>query len=758
MGKSIIYLTLLILLTSSIFATYPNLGGEDRNFLEGSSWIDEYANLNIYSLNSPILAPLNDDLDGNGRNEIIATTGSSIHIINPNGLIYESSVIYDDYTTYNNHDKNQWVIYDYDGDGYKEIHMFLQNQTSPQIRIFEYNGTSFHTERIINFTGGGAGIYDYGDCSIACRSEQNCALFCIEDGTTPYGTIYYYGLGYNRTHQEESLIWSNNTVYDFSCGSKTSVLTPADYDNDGNIEYITSTTLVHKTGNQNYAGVLYLNQNNNLSLELEYLWTRETQWTNPYSCDVVNNDITQALVYDLNGNTGDGLETIVGYRFDEDSFVLSFLDAAHNSYFGISGYVPLDGLFNIDGDLLSNLFLVDIFSDTNEDVCFVATNLTTKNMNIFCANPQTTETWYSYALFEGTAGDNEVSYNNPLHDNQLVHTSDLFPGLVGVVEGEQVITGFGSYLLNKDDIGSYDITGTADEVLAATTDNNTLLVADFQGVGYDDFLIQTPTKLMYYDDEFQNDPPQFGGILNFDPCILTANANNKSYLYASFQALDNNTDTIEAWAELNLSDGSKQETTHFSLSSGETAVFPVEELYINATGYATLTLYLNDNVADHDNVTKTFNFLVVNNTGYSFGDGCIDSTTFAKSEEETTGLCETNAECPGSAYMCSDNLCVKKTPEDELNLILPEDSVSEGMKILIGILLIIGSIILTSKGISERGVTNAAAQLYIPLIIGFVVWLGLTIFGLLPGWLIIFAILISSALIGYRVYQTGVTN
>lgn len=622
-----IFFLLFLISLFSVFAvstdTYQDTIGKNGFALSETSFnhLNTDYSAVTRSQSSPRFSPLVDDLDGNGVNEIIALTKLGINIYQNKSLsIIDSYALPDD--TY-----DDMIIYDINNDSMKEI---IVSDEVAHIYILQYNGTA--TQLLSNFTT----TSTTEESSIACKGVNDCIAFGDYAYTFSGGGSFTNRLkahAFNSTGEigDDLNIYNRTWTIagtDLICFPATRQIEVADYDNDLSNEYVISYINIHSsdTGDQNdYLGISYVNFNgtdvilekNIASSDIEQLSSGVFSGKN---CNEINASymFTPPLVFNADGSTSNGLETVIGSMNGANTFEI-------NLYLSSGSLVDTyPEIYNADGKLISNIMRTNIFQDSIGDFCVAGYN-EGGYIDFLCGSYSTSETIHTREFH--TSQLYNISLNYTIF-NGLVHSIQAINDTLNSINPSEFVTPFGIY-----EITSYQ--GAVDQTLGTPSDvtlgfespyaSGSILMNDVEKTGYDDMLILTSTNLWYIDDKFVNSQASALGVLpsviTINPCTTSAWAVNTSVL-VTVSVYDVDNDDVRARAVLYSGTDHEQDSNWTAFSpSGTTFSFSFVANETATSGL--LKLYANDINHNATNVSYSKSFSVALG-GLNYGE-CIET-------------------------------------------------------------------------------------------------------------------------------------
>lgn len=740
--------------------TYTKAGGESGLYSGGNGIFTDSLTTETYTVSNTIdtaFIPLIADLDGDGNKDIVTLEGGSVIIRDSKDLNAPTSFV-DSVTFPKDTDFNfeKLLLYDYDGDGYTEVHLLLP--TPEVIRVYEYNGTEFYLEVEHNFS---AYHFD-GDCILGC-SADGCAIVCDKNQAIS-NTWTFYGIGYdNSGFYPTTLIDYSYKEIGFTCFPDEPQLAIGDLTGDGTNEYIFTFSQYDSADLPNADGYVWvvsanINASGHLVLS-DYTYFDTGSDDNAvdvsmpnYGCYATNYNNTRKLTapavsnFDGNPNTD---EVVIAYDVDDtqgdkNSYNMILLDYDLDliDQFGDSL------IYYAQGELISNIIVADIFEETGSgDFCALAIADPTNNrIELMCASPYKTGLDYAFFYYYAPWNFSMAGYGDMPHDYQhLIHAVEVD----NTNDNAEVLTTWGTFTPQMDDVGPLDAYGQLTLLWENDREGYAVVPVDYEGIGLFDIIGLSSTGILYIDDAYDNREPAFATDITIDPCPPTIKEN--STISISFAVSDTEDDPIETWFTLWDGSGYLWNSTRQIVSSGDYVDFPAYTTSLNFTTVnGRLTIYIQDDDENNDPVNESY-IIVVNEYGYEYGTGysCAQETetvTISGSGE----ACLTNDDCEGN-LVCRANICQQYTEDELIDAVLPPETVPTVLRPVIALVIIIMVIMLVLGGLREYGFTDSRSAIYVGGLVGIATWLVTVIFGLIPAWTVLVGILISGAFIGNKV-------
>lgn len=751
-------LLLILLFLPLAYADYPNLGGANDNYALGENRFGtttlstEY----IASLVNPNHYPLSFDMDNDGIKEIV---------VNDDGIfrMYTNELqLIDGWTPsgYENFTFN-FALGDMDDDGKGEI-VFGGGQPD-YMRVIEWNGTEFE---IIAQRNDLAQHTD-GECIFAEHEDDNgywAACMDNDGGLSNSGSLFAHFL--NATSYNDRLVgpFDGPDTFDFGCLPEGGVITSGDMDKDGDTEYCTNYGIFQSTAGQpEYVHMVCWEDRSDgaggaaagAEVLIYDLGDVEAGFTGSEDrrCESEAWNFTQIFTAhvqgDLDSIASNGLEYAFAYRSSESNLLEFRLGMFNENGAQILEQPQLLG-DSEEGRLMSNTFTANVFEDTgNNDVCVMGYNRAIDNLVLLCMNPNTNEPGLAAAFQKHTTWRYDTTNLSLLDEgfkryNKITHSTNV-QNVLGA--RDEILTPYGTFFLLEEGC-SFNVCDLLLFYDSSRRDSATI-GDDLDGDGFLELIILTDSALWVQYDNVQPQPPQFSGRYQIDPCLNEPWQINTT-VKVEYSAVDQDTNNLIAWVELYAGENDTVRSSNVTFQSGQDVTFNVYELVADKlTSNSALVMYVYDG---EFLVNQTFYFNV-GLDGNTRGDGCVTTDTFIPTPTEVPSSCVVDSDCPG-AYACNGGLCLEKTPEDVVDDIIDPTVVPLGFRPFIGLLVIIAVVLGSIYVMGQNGIRDGAALTFIPVFTGSVAWIICVIFGLLAAWTILFGLVFSGAIIGWKVYNT----
>lgn len=628
---SLIIILTLILIIPSAFSDifYNETGTSDNDFIAGNGLFNAQLTTDTTTqrtLTDGRMHPIVSDLDGDGINEIIVLDGGNIRLFQDSSLDVVDSFLLSG-STFSN-----FVAFDIDDDDFTEI--IVAELDSNRVNILEYNGTAIVSQITLTLE---TEIYE--EAIIKCGATDNCLVLA----TSILGNfISVSAYNFSSTGIGARNSFRNST--DGHCLPIIPSMSFKDYDNDGESEYIMSYIFVSGTASPDENVFIYYF---NLSAQLERtidlnadntpilaedMGNIITLSSSPPDCDNsggtyddVENPparfLTSPLVFDLDGSSSNGLETVVGFMIDADEFVME----AFNSDGSFLDEFP--EVLDADGIIISNPIVTNVFSDSGDgqDFCVLGFQSTTQQIDLLCGSKLRTGfgSFEADEFFFSTEGLFNVTiafrdYNVMIHSVQ--HTTQT-PNNIN-----EILTTYGVFTVDDDN-------DALNRIFSITNPGLSCIQADAEKIGTDDLICSKSTQLVYIDDGLSNQPAIITNI-EFNPCIDSVIKVNSTMQVVVTVTDQNNEalgqDLVSSIVEVYESSPDQLNSSIFNVSSDSEMA---HQFILNATGVGrNIKIQGFDSIIPRITDTKEFPF-TVSNTGVEFGD-CASSFSFITVEEE----------------------------------------------------------------------------------------------------------------------------
>lgn len=635
--KWFLLLAMITLLPSVIAETeYNNIGGTDYDFLQGVGGFKGglLTTTQTRGLTDGDHVPLVGDLDGNGVSEIVIVDNGVISIYQNTTLVLVDSIslLSGSADTY-----SQPIIFDIDEDGFKEIIIASEAIGDGNVSIINWNGTSLSLQITftINGTSTKAGTREI---MIACTNrtggEVPSCLWLQAESPSAAGNEVIKAQSFNATQSRSTEVVAVRSLnVNHVCFPSVPVIAVADYDNDGRDEFIFTAIYGHG-GLTDELNIHYIDVFNGGELTVEQsIFKNINPIVDPQvpgnTCSGnVGRYITSPLVGDF--KTGGGLETVVAYNNDPNSFKIEVF-----SEIGVSlGTHPVT---NADGELIGNLMAATIFADSvpQKDYCVFSQEVTEQELALVCGSRLTGKTdlfliptpHQEWIFFSDGSFNYTNVYNNP---SIIAHLSDMDGqefnlGGQGAINAQELITSHGVFQLTDTSSGF----GSGKDLMTQTFAldiERSCIVVDYENTGSADFICVADTQVTYINDNLVNGVATILPFPTQNPCIDAGAVAINNTFETTFVVVDQNDFPLvpdPVFSRVTLYSGSSNAQVSGPLPSvsGDpiihSFVFPPGG--INLTG--TVNLFYEAWDSEHNTTISTQSeTFVVGLSGVNFGD------------------------------------------------------------------------------------------------------------------------------------------
>lgn len=710
-----------IINSSIVSATYTGIGYND--FVMGSGIFDGNATVTgaTKSISSPTNVPTIADLNNDGTNEIILIDGTTLRI-------YQNTTldIVDAYSPLNVSGKVNYVLFDIDNDNLTEI--ILTSSGSGDVDIIEYNTTHTYLQRSFALTG-----HESGEAMVGCKTTEQCVAVFVHQITANDEELS--AVAFNSTTTGSVLSLKGPGASETArCFPHIAYIEVADYDNDADSEMIFSHNEMKGSTGTDEVHIIYLRINETLGVVNE----KDISITSVYDAWGGGNNpgctinhqryFTSPLVYNFDGATSNGLETIIAFSEDNNEFVMQSFDKTGTK---IDDYPEI---FQADGEIVSNVMRTNAFSDTGiEDFCVVGYDNTDEELDILCASmttgktPQTRE----FILDVSDYYDGNISYNTY---NVISHTAQHDDSLTDSTDLSEIVTTYGIGRLNWDRVCRTQIGANIycyDLLYENPKGPGVVISDDVMNTSRDDLLILTSTNLWYMDDSYVNTPPTLTNYY-FNPCLDGVWKQNTT---VEMRAKVNDADDDTVRVKFNLYENQPfNKTSGWSSNVSEDTTFTASFTADNVTGSGYIASIEYSDTGSNAIIKSNYTFSVGLN-GFEFNDCTTDVTVTTTTETNLTT--ELNLTASQSADI---RATFRLGLASQYNV-----PVAFGWIMLFSIMIFVG--------MWKSKINNPTIYVWTT---GLVVTMGMLLFtwmGMLPSWILITTIFICCAIAGFKIYQ-----
>jgi len=620
--KGLIPLIFFFLFSFSISAySYNQLGSNNTQFHASQGWFNEQTSqicgngitCNTKLINNPTFIPLVDDIDNNGVYETLVLDGTSLRIFNDTSLITWTGYTYPYAPDY-------MYIYDYDGDGFKDIFTTTSRGSTGVSKNYLYslmfNGTGFNLTNITELPSDSS-----GDSLVACRGLNDCAVFYTRQYNTGASTGILDSFQFGSDHKTLNVTNLFTTAGAGAlCFAQIKSVQVADYDDDGTQEYIVAVN--DRFGDS--LKILYVSfRNNNLILERTITESDMVDLTSA-NCDSTGtiSDIkfTEPIVFDFDPGRS-GLETIIGFQTDVDQFKIYEYGSTGTSE--IKQFPSILGIsYDVDGRLLSNIAIAntDISEDVSEatDACVLGLNNDGQTINLVCVSAESSRS-YDYANYDiNLLGLYNVTSNDYKSYHNIIH----FANMDSSTSSDELICSYGVFGL------VYGNDANLDYFWPNPKGDSAVIPVDIKSIGRTQLLALTATNLWSITDAYETTGCQID-YYYIDPCVDSTWKQNTS-IEVRVKGFDAENNKVSIKSILYYGSGFPQDTGYTpNISSGATATFSFIANETIPGSILRLQCVDTSNPGDIDYIDLPFS---VGSTGVSKGQ-CITEKDVKTSEE-----------------------------------------------------------------------------------------------------------------------------
>lgn len=739
--KSMIFIFILIILSTFSYADYEQIGGTNGVFsFDGNGNFN--SNLNNYSIetigvSSSGLAPFISDLDNDGTKEIIIFDSNSVEIYQGRELTPVGAYVFLNLSTTL---EPSAIIFDIDGDGIKEIIASASN--NPVIEIVEYNGT--HTFLDGSFQIDGINCYNsLPDPIINCRGVNDCLLITPQSKLAQLSAQRIRACSFNST----SFIdrgWSVQSYNsgDYACVGLSSIprIEIADYDQDNEEEYIISfVNYLRNTGSgggQTRIAFISVDGSGIINFEKEIQTTEidyfgaEPSYTS-FPCNRFARFFTSPTTDNYEGNIFNGLETVVGFTDDQYSFVMESFDKTGAR---IDRHPDIN-TFDPDGELVSNIMSFEAFPDSDyKDFCVMGFDQTNQKLSLLCSSFDSGLSFNDDEVFEIKLSSFNPSFNISTESrtyNRISHAGQHRQTKTKKKNLNELISTYGVFSLEYTAFSPHILTSEFETGVG----DGAVISDDAENKGLDDLIVLTDSNLWYIDDRLTNDQAYFNGLYEIDPCIDQPIKINET-MTMFFTAIDNEGENINFTAYVYYNDSNEQIYNEIGNSgkSFQTGFFFLNKTITNGD----IRLEVRDIQPENQNNPDVLNFkFTVASDGVKYQSGC-----------KTTGFIQ--GVSPTDKETIDNTTMTENDKNAIVEAIAPTGVIPQKYRPLWALFILIICVIGTLVLLIKQDIRDSSVLIYIPLAIGLIIWLFLVFLRMIAGWTIIVAIILASAFLGAK--------
>lgn len=721
--KLLVYFLMSLVLCFGVLANYEYLqvGSSGYDFVLGTgifnSGLADYDSY-VRSITRDSGVPLVADLDGDGVNEIVVYDSGVFRLYH-----YKTLAIVDSFNS-GLGSNPYFIAYDIDDDSLLEI--LAVSRSSNVVRILEYNGSVFRNQT----ADLGLDIGTNGIKWLGCRPFE-CVVVGGSDRQIDAGIPTEFKItAFNSSAVLDTLSVHGSMANRIFCPSQVPVVSVADYDNDGVDEFIFGYAW-YIAADVDSVKVQYVDINESDQVDIELTVSKNFGFDVAGGGDDCNNIapsgiaatryFNSPLVFDVDGSSSNGLETVFAMMQDQDEFKMFSFNSDGSS---LDDYPEV---LEADGVIVSNMMKFNSFTDTGlVDFCVLGFEPADRLLDLVCASeqtgdiPETDEFFFDLGLFYNLSvvyGDYEI----------LSHAVQMSSATTEGNNLNELLCGYGVFSLDYTAINKLDL------IFENPKSNGVVVSCDAEKVDLEDLLVMTATNLWYLDDGFTNSPATISQYY-VDPCIDNVWKQNTS-VEVRITADDPEGGLVNVSAVLYAGTSFNQSAAWQTVASGTTV--PLFFVANRTIGSGVLRLMAKD--LDNPSVVDVVDLTVsVSTVGISWGDGCVTDV-------------DLTAEPTNVSRAPSDLSEDEKA--DIREAILPSTLVPINYQPIIAILVVIVVTVAVALVMAEKGVKDGMAVMYIPLGCGLASWLFFVFIGMIAGWTVIVAIVFGAAVIGFKVYN-----
>lgn len=612
--KKLVLLLIVLFLLPIVFAqesTYNEIGDVEGDYrrsvgIFGQAGVNDEVTGNFVIDDERKWHPLVADFDGDGDIEYAILDGDNWKIFENIEVdaVDSYSIDVKDFITGAERYSNP-LAFDIDGDGKVEI-IYIQEK-GQFLDILEYNGTNFFPQLELNITNlqNTGKTVEASSYNIKCSETNKCLMTYNTHDRSGFGgsplASTWFGSYFNSTFAGHTSKLVDISGFQFFCHPNARSMALADYDNDGEKEFI-STFIEAQLSADDKFHIIWVEVLDNGTVELESHFVEDTDMQNIYNGDInfrnrcngegalqilipqpndfvrlAGNHITNPVTFDFDGSASNGLETMVGFHSETSSGDKDF-NLMIKSYDGCSSdegfetsctiskiddYPELcDGVLEICGSshFISNLWRTNAFPDTSAsavDVCVAGTTFSTSEsdfeVDVICASEQKSSSIFiaqdteTHEIILGIdVGIEAVPFNistglwleKGLVNNIWFSTQHSSETLEGQ-NVDEVSTPYGilRQLLDTPVSPVWEI------FFANPEADGVMIPVDPEVQGSEDLLLYTGGNLFYIDDGLANSGAIITNV-SFNPCPIDAILKINTTLNIQVIVKDQNPETL----------------------------------------------------------------------------------------------------------------------------------------------------------------------------------------------------------------------
>ena len=357
--------------------------------------------------------------------------------------------------------------------------------------------------------------------------------------------------------------------------------------------------------------------------------------------DNIGKFYSSPLVFDLDGNSGNGKETAVAISEDFDEFKIITFKANGNT---------LDRhpkFFDVDGEILSGVMLANVYGDNGKiDFCVLGHDSDEQEIDLVCASENTQGIDLPFNLFNSEtvefkfSTDSRFNITNAFNRQNIISHMGQHQGTIvnigetGFTNTNELITSYGVFQLSDTTFNGSLFVKSLDLIFTNPVGDSACIPVDAQKSGAEDLICITSGSLFYVDDNLQNEPAFISENPEFNPCIDAGIVKVNSTMQIKVVVEDGNSDIIGkdlvgSNVTIYAGDSNEISSSFTGVTSGESRFHLFE---LNKTGNVDVEIRAFDNIASPTVQTVTTSFTVGIN-GVEFGD-CQSELDIVLPEEE----------------------------------------------------------------------------------------------------------------------------
>ena len=745
--KKIICLILIVLISCFVSATdyYEQVGNDNGYFQLGTGFFNSQlsdvcgvGDLDCFprEISSPKFTPLVADLDNDTINEIIVFDGKDIKIYNSSpdsflGIIDAVTVTQVIETG---------LIYDIDGDGYKEIIVSSKSGGNGYVEIVRYNGTATTLLTTLDLSGE---ITTTHESSVTCRGENDCLVAYSDRATylfTDAGDMKVSS--FNSSHIINTTTIYTGTSNNVECLPSIRHIPFIDYDNDGDIEYFVS--YFDMNTRKVNIGILDVDVLGSITLE-QTIIVDGTISMGMISCSAiypghyanVNSMFTAPLVFDIDGGSSNGFEIAIGVMTDTDEFKIYVYKSNGDL---LDDYPEVsDG----NGLLVSNIARFNAFPDTADvDFCVMGYDWVDELLDLVCGSEQS-GLIFETQKFRYDAED--FSYNVSAGYHTMIHSGQHSTATTDGNNLDELVCSYGIFTLDYSEI--FINTRNLGYIWENPKGDSTIITSDINSIGREQMLVLTDTNIWLLTDGYALQGGEIDYYCTY-PCIdavwKVSDENTSREAEVTIKVIDADGNQVSARAILFYGETFAQDSGWSVNGSSDTTFtfnFQINESISNSV----LRLMGRDTSnPDDESIIDLTVSTGLNGVIKEDCFTCVDITTSVDAED--LGLDNE------SDALSEDNL---ETIRNEAMAMTGVDAKYAG---LIGFLFVFLLTVGVFWGMVQAKINDSRALVIIPAITCVISWVAMVYFKFIAGWTVIVGILFVAGLLSLKFYNQSQGN